>query len=410
MAAVVAFSKGPWLAGPVLCAAMAGLYWPHLRTFAFSRVAINAASMGLAAGAAASVFHAIGVSATAFDAPFVGAGVLALVAFWFVNSTVLGVAVGVIQDRRWWSVSVDLVRSDLSLLPFAVAGLIGGYLILRSAFWVGWLTLLPILLLVDLVVIRRSVYWFRGHVRAIVVTLVVTAVFTSAWVDEPHVGYALLVIVGLAVVGVLLLDRARTGLAYGPEVVCLGCAAVEFHRSAPLFAPLVVGLATSLALPICGRRTHSILGDPSRAALAALAVACAGSLLPAFLGVSLYGSLLIGLASGLAAVIGWHAVPALSLVGAVGRNAWRPAADLVLVDAALFVTAGLGGALCGWASLEAGLAGLTASLCVVEFAMAMVSNRRSLEPAHRALTDAALEDVVRSALLDLPASRLPDDL
>ena len=410
MAAVVALSKGPWLAGPMVCAALAGLYWPHIRTFAFSRVAINAAAMSLAAGAAAFVFHAMGGGTHTIGLRFVGAGVLALLGFWLVNSTVLGVAVAVIQGRKWWTVSLDLVRSDLSLLPFAMFGLVSGYLIQRTAFWIGWLTLLSTLVLVDLIVIHRNARRFKSYVRPLAVLLAATVALVLASMGRPSVSYSLLVIVVLAVVGVVVLDRVRPGFGYQTEVVCLVCAAVVFHRGAPLFAPLAVGLATCLALAVWGRGPRSILDIASRTALAALAVGFAGGVLPPSLDGSVDGSLVIGLAGGLAALLGQHAVPGLSLIVRAGRDSWRSATDLLRVDVGLLVAAALGGALCGWTVRRTGLAGLAVSLCVIELATAVVALRRPSKSARVGLNDAALEDVVRSALLDLPASRLPDDL
>jgi hypothetical protein len=46
----------------------------------------------------------------------------------------------------------------------------------------------------------------------------------------------------------------------------------------------------------------------------------------------------------------------------------------------------------------------------MELGIAFVAIRRVPRPEPIQLGDTALEDVVRSALLDLPASRLPEDL
>jgi hypothetical protein len=410
MAAVAGFSRGPWLGGPMFCAALAGLYYPHVRTFAFSRVAINAASMSLAASAAASVFRILGPTERALDLNFVGAGALALLAFWLVNSTVLGIAVAIIQGRKWSAVSLELVRSDTVLLPFAMLGLVSGYLIEQTTLWIGWLTLLPTLLLVDVIVIRRSAGLLKGRVRSLSILLTGITALVLTSIREPRVTYTLVVVGILMIAGIVVVDRAASGFGYQTEIACLVCVAVLFHRSAPIFAPLAVGLVACVTLAILRWRTRSILDVTSAAALGALTVGYAGSLLPASLDRSVYGSLIIGLVGGLVALMGWHSVLGVSLITDVGRETWRSAVDMLRADVGLLVVAGLLGGLCGWAGRAIGIAGLTVSLCAMELGIAFVAIRRVPRPEPIQLGDTALEDVVRSALLDLPASRLPEDL
>src|SRR5260370_31286282 len=119
MSAIVVFSSGPWLAGPTVCAGLAGAYWPHLRRGAWSRVAVNAASMSLAAATSATIVRVIGSGAHELGARAVLAGLAAVLAFWAVNSLILGIAVAVIQRRRLTEVFVGLIRFQTELLPFA---------------------------------------------------------------------------------------------------------------------------------------------------------------------------------------------------------------------------------------------------------------------------------------------------
>jgi hypothetical protein len=156
MAAVVGFSRGAWLLGPTTCCALAGVYWPHLRRCAWSRVAVNTASMALAAAAAAAVFHETGGAATRLGLIWLSLGVAALCAFWIVNSMILGAAVAIIQRRSLRVVCFELVRSDTGLLPFAVLGLFSGYVVLQVGIFAGWLLLLAVLLGLDVLVIRKS--------------------------------------------------------------------------------------------------------------------------------------------------------------------------------------------------------------------------------------------------------------
>jgi hypothetical protein len=129
------------------------------------------------------------------------------------------------------------------------------------------------------------------------------------------------------------------------------------------------------------------------------------------LGGSMLALLAVGVACGVAAVIGWHVAMGLDLAADLDRTAWRTVLDLIWTDLGAFATAGVLGSVCGWAGQLGGVIALATSLagaCLVVAALAAW-----LSPSRAALLiddDIVLHDVVQSALLDLPASKLPGDL
>jgi hypothetical protein len=406
MASIAVFARGQWLAAPMICSAVAGLYWPHIRTRALSRIAINAGSMSLAAGTAAFVFRVVAPPSNAIGVQLSIAGVLALSTFWIINSAILAAAVAALQGRRWLRVVLDLVRSDTALLPFALIGLGCGYLVGRAGEWIGWLALLVTLALADALLIRKGVARVKRQTTAAATLVVALAVFGATALMVSNVGYSLIAVVVLAMLGVLLPDR-RFRFAQLFVVTCLVTAAVVFHSDAPLFAPLAVALAVCIAASI-RTRTDSILPLASATALAAVAVGSASVLLPIDLEATIWGALVMGLVCGVAALIGWHVALGLDLATRLGAGAWRSVVDLARTDLHAFVLAGFVGSICGWFGRVDGVRGLAVSLsaaCVLGIVAARVSRR-----AVTKLGDDALLDVVQSALLDLPASPLPDDL
>ncbi len=155
MAAVVAFHGQDALAGPMLCGAMAGFYWPHLRDRIFSKVAINAFSMGGAAILAALTFRLVVGERVVSIGALLTAAIPTACVFWLVNSTVLAVAVVLLRGEpfsRTWSV---LIRSETEMLLFALGGAGCGYLMATVSPIVGLLGLVLLLIAVDVLVIRR---------------------------------------------------------------------------------------------------------------------------------------------------------------------------------------------------------------------------------------------------------------
>jgi hypothetical protein len=410
MASIVAFSGDGWLAAPMICASAAGLYWPHLQARAWSRVGVNAASMGLAAGLAAVVFHAIRPGEVALDVSFLLAGVAALCAFWIVNSTILGVAVSLIQGRSWLRVSAGLVSSDVILLPFAFGGLFCGYLA-EQRLIVGWVTLVLLVGAVDVFAIRRlrPRLPFSGLLSVVVITTSVGIVIATS-VPFRVVGYALPVGALLAVVSLVLLDAVKSALRLAAYLTCVVGVAVVYHSGdAQFFAPALVGVVSALAALASARRTPWSCPAVAATTLSALFVACVGALVPADWTAGFAGCLGFGLLATLGGLAGWYAPLAASLMSEFRRQALAALRDLVMIDAWVFALVGVSGAVCGWLGRSHGVGAFAATLVAVLAAFSLVAwHWRSHDPRFR-LDDDQVLDMVRSAVLDLPGSQFPSD-
>jgi len=410
MAAVIVFERSQWLAAPMICSAAAGLYWPHLRTRALSRIAINAGSMSLAAGVAAVAFHTLAYGSKGGDVQFIIGGAVALSAFWLVNSSVLAVAVANIQGRSWLSVTLDLVRSDTALLPFAVGGLVAGLSIRSGNAWLGWLGLFATLAAVEVLVVGKGLNRLKRNAPAGAILIASLSLCAVAALSEPGLSSAVFAPVGLAILAIALL-RHRPGVAHILALLCAVAAASSFDASASLIAPFAVGLGVCVA-DVVRARGRAVLGVASADALAAMAIGLVSSLLPrGGFSSSILGVLALGLACGVAALFAWHTAMAFALAADVGRSAWRAVLDFIRIDAGGFVLAGVFGSLCGWAGRSGGAISLAASLAVTCLALTVVATRPVRAP--RALAgdaDVLVHDVVQSALLDLPASKVPADL
>jgi hypothetical protein len=122
---------------------------------------------------------------------------------------------------------------------------------------------------------------------------------------------------------------------------------------------------------------------------------------------------LAGVAIGLAAVAAWHGVLLGSLSTRVGVGSLVCGLDLFRSDVGLFVAAGVAGACVGWVYGHVGSVGAGALLIALTmFALAAqwrLNARSNADEIHR-LGDEEMLDLARSALLDLPASRLPTEV
>jgi hypothetical protein len=413
MAAVVAFSRGSWLFAPMFCASLAGLYWPHLRRAAWSRVLVNAASMSLAAAAAAGVFHLLAGSRRALDVEMALAAVVALAAFWVANCLILGVAVGIIRQRGLVAACLELLREDLELLPFAYLGFLSGYLVLKVSFWVGWALLVGVLALFDVVVVRRwrGIRWLR--LACWVVAYSTSAGALAYSVVREHAtfsSYGLLAI-ALGIPITLIVDRVRPNWSALGPIVGGTAVALVIRSESPLFTVIVVTL--SLALPIAARRS-TVTVRIALVAAAGFGATLLGFVVEAFpagLSVQLPGALVVGLAGAIAGLLGWHLVLLVDLVGEYGFRTWRASVDLICDQALLSLGAGLISGIVGWAGITASVAGFVLALLVGLAATLPLARRRRLpKPRPTAdLADDQLLDVLQSALLDLPASRLPEE-
>lgn len=153
MASVVALHDVAPVLGPLLCGAAAGLYWPHLRAHAWSKVVINSATIAFASASAAVVFGCL--TRPALNAEFFVAAGAATISYWCANSVLLGAATALLGRAPFARTTIDLLRSETQMLVFAVAGALCGLLFLEVGLWAGAISLIVVLVAVDLLVISR---------------------------------------------------------------------------------------------------------------------------------------------------------------------------------------------------------------------------------------------------------------
>jgi hypothetical protein len=413
MAAVVAFSSGPWLAGPMLCSALAGAYWPHIRTRAWSRVAVNASSMSLAAATSATIFHLMGTGAHEIGVRAAVGGAAAVLAFWIVNSLVLGIAVATIQRRDLWEVCRSLLVSETELLIFAYGGFLVGFAFANAPMWTAALGLGLLLVVLDLLVMGRSTrdrHFLNlvapGIGALAVMTVVVWLGFDHARLASP----AFLTLVGFGLGAGLVGVRRREEFLLFTGLLAVTAASVSPGIRGSFFAPLVAALVVCL-VPMWRRGTgRSRLSLIGAAGLAALGATAAMDLLPRSLLASLPGSALVGAAGGLAALTAWHATLGSTLILKLGPRSVSAVTGVMRDEIAPALVTGICGAGSGWIGARSGVAGLAVSLAaVLAVAWALFGRSRTVgELGQTSLGDDELADVLRSALLDVPASRLPD--
>lgn len=415
MAAVCAFSNGPWLVGPMVCASLAGAYWPHIRNHAWSRVAVNASSMSLAAGTAATVLHVLGNGPDELGVRSLLSGAAAVLAFWFINSLVLGIAVSTIQNRRLSGVLGGLVRSETELLGFAYGGFLVGFVFVNAPLWIGALALVVLLGTLDLLVVSRSGRASSLLVDAVpaVAAIIVVAALVYLCISEAQLATSA---VALTLFGVILVANVAGKRRSEKYFLFAALSAVTSVSVLPafrgsFFVPLAAAMLASL-VPLWRRPTSwSRLSLIAATGFAATGAALTIGVMPSDLLAPLPGSALVGAISGLSALVLWHVVLCSCLMLRAGPGSGLAALGILRDDLAFSVAAGAYGAASGWVGVQVGVAGLAASL-LVGLVLVWISDRASggnKQPVRtRPIDDDDLTDVLRSALLDLPASRLPD--
>jgi hypothetical protein len=413
MAAVVVFSDGPWLAGPMLCAAFAGAYWPHIRNRAWSRVAVNASSMSLAAATSATIFHLVGTGAHQIGVRAAASGAIAVLAFWIVNSLVLGFAVATIQRRELWDICRGLLVSETELLIFAYGGFLVGFAFANGPIWTAALGLALLLVVLDFFVMSRSTR--AGHALSLAAPALeaLAVLATAVWLgldSERLANPAFLTLVCLGLGAGLVGIRRREEFLLFAGLLTVTAASVSPGIRGSFFAPLAVALVVCV-LPTWRRRTsRSRLSLIGAAGLAAVSATAAIDLLPRGLLTTLPGSVLVGAVGGLAALTAWHATLGLTLTLKLGPRSISAVTGVMRDEIALALATGICGAGSGWIGARWGVAGLAGSIAaVLAVAWVLVGSPRNVEEVGQTpLGDDELTDVLRSALLDVPASRLPD--
>ena len=152
LAAAYFLASEGWVGGAFLCCALGGLYVPHVRGRAFSKIVVNSASFGLSALAASGVLSlvralelSVGEAVLAF---LVGVGT-----YWILNSLLLSVATAALSGERMRSQLFELIRSDTVMLLFGLGGGICGVVMAEVGVWAGLATLVALLVALDVFVI-----------------------------------------------------------------------------------------------------------------------------------------------------------------------------------------------------------------------------------------------------------------
>ena len=201
-------------------------------------------------------------------------------------------------------------------------------------------------------------------------------------------------------------ERLRPGRGPMVAIVAAVLAATVCTGPARVAAPFVFVLAAGLGVATVRRAVLAVAGALSAGALA---VAATMSAVPARGMGSLGGSVATGVALAFAYLVTTHLAFAASLYRRAGNRAWAAAISIIYSDSGPFLLCGLGAAGCAWIVGQAGLIGVAPVAVAVAAALAMHAvAKHSNEPFDR-LSDEQLVDVTRSAILELPASRLPPD-
>ncbi len=411
MAAVVAFHGQDALAGPMLCGAMAGFYWPHLRDRIFSKVAINAFSMGGAAILAALTFRLVVGERVVSIGALLTAAIPTACVFWLVNSTVLAVAVVLLRGEpfsRTWSV---LIRSETEMLLFALGGAGCGYLMATVSPIVGLLGLVLLLIAVDVLVIRRprvrirvgqSARRVRSAIQIALGLAAVSTVVALLFLEPFPEAVPLAVLAGTGATVTAIGRRLPLARRLSCSAVASLAAVGAFYDSSLFLGAGLVGLAAGITLCLTESgaiRRCFVLGATVMPALAAAGAAAAIPLRAS----DGWGALIaVSLASALGAVLARVFVTATSLAGGVGMASLLVAFGDATADWWI-VLAGTLAVAAAWHSL---VAGTVLVVGVVAIAM-LIEHRRAVARGHIAAGQPhgdELLDAVVAALCDRPGA------
>jgi len=177
-------------------------------------------------------------------------------------------------------------------------------------------------------------------------------------------------------------------------------------RGTSVAVPAALSLAGGVGVAIARRGALAAVAATSSATFA---VAATIALFPAGVTTTLGSSALVGLAIAIAYLVSLHVAFALVVRRRLGAGAWSAAASLLLMDAGVFALSGVLAAIGVWTVRESSAVGaiVFAVVGLVVITNAAAKRRRSRRGQ---LSDEQLLDVVQSAILKLPASRLPDEL
>jgi hypothetical protein len=361
--------------------------------------------MSLAAAGSAGAIHVLALN-DVFDIQLAATGIVALGVFWVLNSALLAVAVACIQHRRLLPTTWHLVRSDLGLLPFGYMGLLTGALVTAGLIDV-WLALLGVLVLLDQAVIRapqrtvQALAWSSSVVGATAAGIVL------AMTQGPTATPALALLCAGGLVAFTSAEELRPGLGSGVVIASAVAAAIVFQGTQPLTGTILVGIATCLPLVVQSRTVRPAVRSMCVAATASLSIGLA-SVLFQDVGSAIVPAMAFGAIAGMTALLVSQTAQAIWLVIERKRYLYRSALDLFFADVPIALVAGLVGAAAGWGSVRRGAAVVVLAVVLAAFAVRVIAALLRSRDAGSLPAEDDLLDVVRSAVLDLPASRLPE--
>jgi hypothetical protein len=375
------------------------------------KIVVNGACTTLAAALAAALAEVAYPIGNVQWLAVVTSGALAAVTYWLVDNGLVAVVLTAVDGKSLLTHARELTRSETLLVPFGVAGFVSGFYALHGLpTWGAAVAVLSVLFAADLVVVgghatalinlgRRIA--FVGALGACVIGLVISGLSRRL----PDV-VDLLELIAVTGAGACLLQRARQQRAGLFVVLCTTTSCLMFHVTAPVFAPLAATAAGAVVLAATGRHGRPVL---NATVLCAFILVGACVLLPEAITTSPWLFVLAGLTMGTAAWFGWHLSMALHWRTRIGRGSWFVAIDVMRADLPLFIAIGVYAAGSAYMGLSTGSLGAAWALLVVALLATLVMRTRVSSQAE-SLNEHQVIDVVRSALLDLPASRLPDDL
>jgi hypothetical protein len=411
-AAGVAYAGGPfWIAGA--CGLVAGLHWHHVRDRAIRKLLVNTAFTTLSALAATEVARVLATDKPSLVA--VGAcGIATVMAYWLTDNILVAVVLTIVDGRPLREHARELVRSETEVIPFALLGFMCGYSFVVEGPWLGVLGTAALLVLTETIVFRsgrrRSVRRIAPWVPRVAPIAAGCVVLGASDLGAIRHAGVLVVLAVTSFVGVAVLDRFRASWGLFALVVCAVGAAVALPRDSPTAVALIVGVGACLGLVVRSRQIRNRLTVLSAAVAVALALGELISVVGPALS-SAEGSVLLGLLAGLTALLAWHSVIGLTLALDLGRSMSLSVGTVICGDAGLILAGGVWGVGVGWIGTRLGVPGLIASIAVlfsVGCLLLALSGRRRAGDDEPDLADDELLDVLRSALLDIPASRLPD--
>jgi len=414
-AAATAVAGAPlWV--PAVCGLAAGLHWEHVRNRASRKLVVNASCTTLAVLAAAELGRVtLDIGGSGWVA-IGGAALLSVAAYWTVNNVLVATILAAAEGNTPMHHIQALTRSETEVLPLAALGFVAGFVVLRDVGgWATILVLVGLLVVADQVVVRRlanSSVWRIGVIGVLasgVVLAAGAAVYTTSAEHLPST-VPLLTLLGLGVLASFIVVHIQPSLARMVLVVDVSAAAVVFRGRYGALAPFLVMIAVIVPVVAAHMKMGTRLRLIFAIAIATGVIVSATAFLPSRAVSSVGGAAVVGCLCGLSGLVGWHIGMSVGMFRHRGIE-WFVALDMLRGDMPVFLVAGVVGGLVGWIGLNVGDAYMGSAIAVALTIGASVSTQRlrALRRASIGLSDDELLDVVRSSVLDLPASRVPRD-